>query len=465
MSTKKRASAQPLSGLDAAFVYLEAAGTPMHVGGLMLLDRPKVGRAGFTVHLRAHLAQRLPKAKALRRILQPAAFAMDHPHWADATDFDLDQHLFTHHLPKPGSEAQLLAVVARLHAKPLDRSRPLWALHVIDGLSDGSVAVFALLHHALLDGQGAVALARVLLDIAPGVPIPAHRSHAAQAPASSSAVSKASAFARVSSAVLGLPQTLRDAWSAAPQMIESLRGGVMLAPRTPFNVQVGPARRVAIGSVPFADVRRIAKHFAASTNDVVMALCGAALREYLLRHKALPRASLVAAMPISLRANGDGEANNQVSMAQCALRTEIADPVERLQAIAQSTQRIKQQVGLLRNFIPTDFPGLAAPLWASGLSRVWASGHLAEKLPALANLVISNVPGSPVPLYLAGARMRASFPVSIVTHGLALNITVQSYAGQLDIGIVSDRDAVRNPAVLLRGIEHAVQVLLGKIEP
>jgi WS/DGAT/MGAT family acyltransferase len=462
VSAKKRASVQPLSGLDAAFVYLEAAGTPMHVGGLMLLDRPKVGRAGFTAHLRAHLAQRLPKAKALRRILQPAPFAMDHPHWVDATDFDLDQHLSTHHLPKPGSEAQLLAVVARLHAKPLDRSRPLWELHVIEGLADGSVAVFALLHHALLDGQGAVALARVLLDIAPGVPIPAHTAHPRPVP---SVPRKASAYARVSSALLGLPQSLRDAWSAAPQMIESLRDSVMLAPRTPFNVQVGPARRVAIGSVPFADVRRIAKHFAVSTNDVVMALCGAALRDYLLRRKALPRTSLVAAMPISLRANGDSEANNQVSMAQCALRTEIADPVERLQAIAQSTRRIKQQVGLLRGLIPTDFPGLAAPLWASGLSRVWASGHLAEKLPALANLVISNVPGSPVPLYLAGARMRASFPISIVTHGLALNITVQSYAGQLDIGIVSDRDAVRNPAIVLHGIEHAVQVLLGKIDP
>ncbi len=461
MSAKNRASTRPLSGLDAAFVYLEAAGTPMHVGGLMLLDRPKVGRSGFTAHLRAHLAQRLPKAKALRRILQPAPFALDHPHWTDATEFDLDQHLSTHRLPGPGSQAQLLAAVARLHAKPLDRSRPLWALHVIEGLADGSVAVFARLHHALLDGQGAVALARVLLDVAPGMPVPAH---AAPAHPAASPHSKISPLSRAGSALLGLPQTLRAVWSAAPHLIGNLRDSVMLAPRTPFNAQVGPGRRIAIGSVPLADLRRIGKTFGVSSNDVVMALCGAALREYLLRHKALPRASLVAAMPFSLRAGGDGEANNQVSMAQCALRTEIADPIERLQAIAESTRRIKQQVGLLRGFIPTDFPGLAAPLWASGLSRVWARGHLAEKLPALANLVISNVPGSPVPLYLAGARVRASFPVSIVTHGLALNITVQSYAGQLDIGIVSDRDAVRNPAVLVRGIEHAVQALLGKIE-
>jgi len=461
MSSKKAASGQPLSGLDAAFVYLEAAGTPMHVGALMLLQRPKVGKAGFTAHLHAHLQQRLPKAKALRRVLQPARFALDHPHWVDAPDFDLDQHLSSHRLPSPGTPAQLLALVARLHAQPLERSRPLWALHVIEGLADGDVAVFSRLHHALLDGQGAVALARALLDIAPGVPIPA--TEAAPAGPRQPAASKASAFARVSSALLGLPQTLREAWSAAPDMIDSLRDSVMLAPRTPFNVQVGPGRRLAVGSVPLADLRRIAKGFGVSLNDVVMALCGAALRDYLLRHKALPRASLVAAMPISLRAGGDGAANNQVSMAQCALRTELADPVARLLAIAASTRRIKQQVGLLRDFIPTDFPGLAAPLWASGLSRVWARGHLAEKLPALANLVISNVPGAPIPLYLAGARLRASYPVSIVTHGLALNITVQTYAGQLDIGIVSDRDAVRNPAVLLRGIERAANALLGKI--
>lgn len=461
MSGKKTASVQQLSGLDAAFVYLEAAGTPMHVGGLMVLQRPRVGKAGFMPRLRAHLLQRLPKAKALRRVLQAAPYALDHPHWVEATDFDLDQHLSAHRLPAPGTQAQLQALVARLHAKPLDRSRPLWALHVIEGLADGNVAVFSRLHHALLDGQGAVALARALLDIAPGVPIP--MPDAAPARPHQAAASKASAFARVSSALLGLPQTLRDAWSAAPQTIERLRDSVMLAPRTPFNVQVGPGRRLAVGSLPLRDLRRIAKGFGVSLNDVVMALCGAALREYLLRHKALPRTSLVAAMPISLRASGDGEANNQVSMAQCALRSEIADPVARLHAIAESTRRIKQQVGLLRDFIPTDFPGLAAPLWASGLSRVWASGHLAEKLPALANLVISNVPGAPVPLYLAGARVLANYPVSIVTHGLALNITVQTYAGQLDIGIVCDRDAVRNPDTLVHGIERAAHALLEKI--
>lgn len=456
----KAASGQPLSGLDAAFVYLEAAGTPMHVGALMLLAPPKLGKGGFAPRLRAHLLQRLPRAKALRRVLQPAPYALDHPHWVDATDFDLDQHLSTHRLPRPGTRAQLLALVARLHAQPLDRSRPLWALHLIEGLDDGNVALFSRLHHALLDGQGAVALARALLDLAPGVAIPAQTPHPrAAAPARSAP----STLTRVGSALLGLPQTLREVWSSAPQVIERLRDSVMLAPRTPFNVQVGPGRRLAVGSVALADLRRIAKGFGVSLNDVVMALCGAALREYLLRHKALPRTSLVAAMPFSLRAGGDGEANNQVSMAQCALHTELADPVARLRAIAESTQRIKQQVGLLRNFIPTDFPGLAAPLWASGLSRVWASGHLAEKLPALANLVISNVPGSPVPLALAGARVLANYPVSIVTHGLALNITVQTYAGQLDIGIVSDRDAVRNPAVLLRGIDRAVAALLAKI--
>lgn len=461
MNARKAASVQPLSGLDAAFVYLEAAGTPMHVGALMLLKCPRLGKAGFTPRLRALLQQRLPKAKALRRVLQPAPYALDHPHWVDATDFDLDQHLSAHRLPAPGTQAQLLALVGRLHAQPLDRSRPLWALHVIEGLADGNVAMFSRLHHALLDGQGAVALARVLLDIAPGVPLPA--TTAAPSHPHQAAASKASAFARVSSALLGLPQTLREVWAAAPQTIERLRDSVMLAPRTPFNVQVGPGRRLAVGSVPLLDLRRIAKGFGVSLNDVVMALCGAALREYLLRHKALPRTSLVAAMPISLRASGDGEANNQVSMAQCALCTEMTDPVARLHAIAESTRRIKQQVGLLRDFIPTDFPGLAAPLWASGLSRVWASGHLAEKLPALANLVISNVPGAPVPLYLAGARVLANYPVSIVTHGLALNITVQTYAGHLDIGIVCDRDAVRNPDTLVHGIERAMHALLEKI--
>ena len=164
-------------------------------------------------------------------------------------------------------------------------------------------------------------------------------------------------------------------------------------------------------------------------------------------------------MPISLRGAGDGEANNQVSMVQCPLPTEIADPLKRLQAIRSATAGIKHRVGALKDLIPTDFPGLAAPLWASGLSRLWSRGRISERLPHLANLVISNVPGPPIELFLAGARVVHYYPISIVTHGLALNVTVQSYGGHLEFGVISARDVVERPETLARAFERGLAAL------
>ena len=184
-----------------------------------------------------------------------------------------------------------------------------------------------------------------------------------------------------------------------------------------------------------------------------------ALREHLKRQDALPEEPLVVGMPISLRGAGDGEANNQVSMVQCPLPTEIADPLKRLQAIRSATAGIKHRVGALKDLIPTDFPGLAAPLWASGLSRLWSRGRISERLPHLANLVISNVPGPPIELFLAGARVVHYYPISIVTHGLALNVTVQSYGGHLEFGVISARDVVERPETLARAFERGLAAL------
>jgi WS/DGAT/MGAT family acyltransferase len=211
--------------------------------------------------------------------------------------------------------------------------------------------------------------------------------------------------------------------------------------------------------LPLDEFKRVARGFGVSLNDVVMAICAGALRELLLSVDALPKKSLVAAMPVSLRESGNTEANNQVSMVQCSLATDIADPVKRLHAIHASTGQIKQRVAAFKNLIPTDFPGLAAPIWAAGLSRLWARGRIAEKLPALANVAISNVPGPPVPLYLAGAKLKHYYPVSIVTHGLGFNITVQSYAGQLEFGLTACADIVAHPDVVADAMAAALQEL------
>jgi diacylglycerol O-acyltransferase / wax synthase len=462
---------RPLSGLDAAFLYLEAAGTPMHVGSLMRLEKPR-GRRDFRRALVAHLAERLPRAGALRRTLEPAPLDIGHPLWREGSAIDLDEHVVARRVRAPGGERQLLDLVAKLHAAPLPRDRPLWQFCVIDGLADGTLALHTKVHHALLDGQGGIALAQALLDVAPAATAKRGRGrvvgeHASRLRrrdvATVAARSTVNAFARLMRAIPAGMKLARGAAGNARAIATGLRDGIALAPRTPFNGQCSAARSYATVSLPLAGVKALAQRAGASLNDVVLATCAGALRELLARRGALPREPLVAAMPVSLRASGDATSNNQVSMTQVPLATDRADPRERLAAIRAATAQVKQRVASFRELIPQDFPGLAAPIWASGLSRLWARGRIAERLPPLGNLVVSNVPGPPVPLYIAGARIVHNHPVSIVTHGLGLNITINGYAEWLEIGVLACRAALPDARPLARGIERAYQELLGAI--
>lgn len=463
-----RVRLRTLSGLDAGFLYLEAAGTPMHVGSLMLLSPPKKRGYDFHKAVQALIAERLPKARALRRLLVEAPLELAHPMWAEARHLDLDKHIVREHLPRGGTEAQLLRRVAELHAEKMPRDRPLWQLVVIDGLASGEVALYSKIHHALLDGQGGMALAQALLDVESHIPKPrpdnANPASEEQAPgkrdrASTAVKATVNQFARL---IRAIPATLKLAAQAVGDtstLVGRLRESLLLAPKTSLNVHIGSERALAIASIDLVRVKRVARAFNVSVNDVVLAMVAHALREYLGKRKELPDTAMVVAMPVSLRVAGDAEANNQVSMVQCALPTHIANAAQRLRAIQQATAGIKHRVSAVKDLIPTDFPGLAAPIWASGLSRLWARGRISERLPALANLVVSNVPGPPVDLYLAGARLRHYYPISIVIHGLALNITVQSYAGQLEFGLISARDVVERPDTIARGLSRGLDAL------
>ena len=468
---------RPLSGLDAGFLYLEAAGTPMHVGSVMRIEPRRARGYDFHRDLLRHLAERLPRAPVLRRVLQPAPLELGHPMWREVAEIDLESHVLKRRLPKPGSDKQLAALVAKLHATLLDRDRPLWQFAVIEGLASGEIALYSKIHHAVLDGQGGVALAQALLDLEPRLPA---RTRAKKPAADEGAAPRQRDVART--ALRANVQQLVKLFRAVPPVLKlaneargdstldalregigRLRDSVLIAPRTRFNRQVSDERSFAGLSLPLDAIKRVAKGFEVSLNDVVMSLCAGALRSFLASSDELPGKPLVAAMPVSLRSAGDAEVNNQVSMVQCPLPTDLADPLERLQAVAVATRGIKQRVNAVRGLIPTDFPGLAAPIWASGLSRLWARGRVAERLPALANLAISNVPGPPVPLFLAGARINQYFPVSIVTHGLGLNITVQSYAGMLEFGITACRDALPKPELLTRHLQRELDLLLEQL--
>jgi WS/DGAT/MGAT family acyltransferase len=461
-------SLKPLSGLDAAFLYLESAGTPMHVGSVMLIELP--AKRGFDFHqaLIAHINERLPRAPALRRVLHEAPLDLGHPMWADAPALDLKKHIRKRRLPGTGGHAKLMSLVGKLHSEPLSRALPMWQFVVIENVEPGVVALYSKIHHALLDGQGGIALAQALLDIAPTA-TKRSKAKVAETIAPASRMRKRdlartatrSTVTQFANLLRAVPATLKLAgsFSQASGLIGSLRENVLLAPNTVFNRKIGPDRSFGAISLPIDEVKRVARGFEVSLNDVVMAICAGALRELLLKVDALPKKSLVAAMPVSLRESGNTESNNQVSMVQCSLATDIADPVERLRAIHASTAQIKRRVAAFKNLIPTDFPGLAAPIWAAGLSRLWASGRIAERLPALANVAISNVPGPPIPLYMAGAKLRNYYPISIVTHGLAFNITVQSYAGSLEFGLTADKDIVARPDIVARAMAAALSEL------
>ncbi len=463
-------SLTPLTGLDAAFLYLESAGTPMHVGSVMLIELPKRRAFDFHAALLAHIAERLPRAPALRRVLREAPLDLGHPMWANAQDIDLRKHIRKRKLSGTGGHDKLMALVGKLHSEPLSRDLPMWQFVVIENVEPGMVALYSKVHHALLDGQGGIALAQAILDVLPVAPKRASR----QAVTHPAAVSSRSDLARTATRstvnqfaklLRALPATLKLAGSVgqAASMIGNLRENILLAPRTVFNRKIGPGRSFGAVSLPLEEVKRIARGFGVSLNDVVMAICSGALRDLLLAVDGLSKKSLVAAMPVSLRNTGNTDVNNQVSMVQCSLATDVADPVERLKAIHDSTAQIKRRVAAFKNLIPTDFPGLAAPIWAAGLSRLWASGSIAERLPALANVVISNVPGPPVPLYLAGAKLSHYYPVSIVTHGLAFNITVQSYAGSLEFGLTACKDVVARPDIVARAMAEAFQELSDRL--
>lgn len=454
-----------LSGLDATFLYLETPQMPMHVGALHVLELPPGFRGRFATALRKHIAARLPIAPVLRRRLWWMPLNMANPAWVDAEP-DLKQHVVEIRLPRIDGRgagiAELEAEVSRLHPVLLDRSRPLWKMHVFEGLAPGPggvrrVGLYTQLHHAAVDGQAAVALANALMDLTPEPRVVA-KSDARRPRAYKLEMTEmlrgvlGNQAQKVAEIVRRLPSTVGTLKDAATQAVAggALFGGtkgarpgnLTLAPRTALNLSVTEGRAFATATLPLPELREIGRAFDATINDLVLMLCSSALRRHFSRRRELPRKSLVAAVPISLRAKGDDSPDNQASMSLVNLGTHIADPRKRLAHVMAATKAMKSTMGSLKSILPTDFPSLGVPWLMEAATALYGKARVADRIPQVANLVISNVPGPPMTLYLAGARMLSNYPTSIVVHGLALNITVQSYDGSLDFGLMADAQAM-----------------------
>ena len=484
-----------LSGLDATFLHLETAEMPMHVGALNIYELPLGHQGSFLTQLRQHMAQRLPLAPVLRRRLWWMPLNLANPAWVDANP-DLTQHVVLVKLPKSAKAgsgmAELEAVVGQLHALRLDRSRPLWKFHLIEGLAPTAegrkrVGLYSQFHHAAVDGQAAVAVAQVILDVSP------EGRDLTLRPGKRSKVFKlgvvqmlrgaiANEAMQVAGIIKNLPSTLGSLADAAGQALSHtalLRGkgkpqavsNLNLAPRTVFNQSITAQRSFAGVSLPLGQLKLLAKMQEATLNDIVLLLCATALRRYLSKHATLPRKSLIAAVPVSLRAAGDITSDTQASMGFVSLGTHVADLGQRLAHVKAATKSMKETMGSLKSVLPTDYPSIGMPWLLEAAAALYGRAKVAERVPQLANVTISNVPGPPVALYLAGARMVANYPTSIVVHGIALNITVESYDRQMDFGIVADAQALPNARALADAVQIAFEDLclleapLGAVAP
>ena len=468
-----------LSGLDATFLYLESAEMPMHVGALHVLELPVGYRGSFASHLRKLMAGRLPLMPALRRRLWWRPVNLANPAWVDATP-DLDHHVVEHELPASARRGdgmkELHAAVAELHPQLLDRSKPLWRFHVLEGLGKSAhglrrVALYSQVHHAAVDGQAAVALANILFDLTPEPrPLELKPSRRSKVFRHDMAEMLRGAIAgealQVGQLIRELPGTVSSLTKAAGTVLSNtaLLGGkgggkvsnLALAPRTMLNVSVGPGRAFASLSLPLAELKALAKAQECSLNDVVLMLCAGALRRYFAAHSlAIPRKPMIAAVPISLRAAGDTSSDNQASLSFISLGTHLADPFRRLAHIKAASAAMKATMGSLKSVLPTDFPSIGVPWLMEAARSIYGRAKVAEKIPPVATLVISNVPGPPVPLYLAGARMLTNYPTSIVVHGLALNVTVQSYDRHMDFGMMADAVAMPDVSSFALGLREA----------
>jgi WS/DGAT/MGAT family acyltransferase len=455
-----------LGGVDAAFLHLETPETPMHVGSLSLFDLPRSFRGDFHAKVRRELARRLHLAPVLHRKLAPMPLQFANPAWVHDDAVDLDHHVRHVTLPPPGTLEQLDDCVGRLHGELLDRSRPLWCLHVIDGLASGQVGYYIKVHHAALDGQAGVMLARTLFDVSPRPP--ALRGTKAAPGEEPGWAELAGAALRhdagqIVKLVRHLPdvvRTLAGLFAPSPTAPKGrLRQNFAFGPSTPLNVPITAERGFATLTLPLDALKALAAAHDAKLNDVVLALCSGALRRYLAHHGGIPRKPLTAAMPISLREPGNTEYTTQATMPLVNLHTHVADPVRRLRAIRDAAGAVKAMVQRAKGVVPMDFPSIGVPWVLHGLAELYGRSHVTAVMPPLANVVISNVPGPPMPLYVAGARMSGYWPLSIVEHGLGLNITVMSYAGAMGFGFTTARVAVPDAHLLTHALAAAFDEL------
>jgi WS/DGAT/MGAT family acyltransferase len=455
-----------LTALDQQFLALEDSRHVGHVGAVAVLDPSTAPGGRLTLEdLQLLIAERLPLVPPFRWRLATVPFDLDYAYWVDDGEFDLDFHVRELALPPGGADEKLAEQIARIFARPLDRSRPLWEIYLIHGLPEGRVAVMTKIHHAVIDGISGNEILGALLDLTPEGREPPE---AFVDPPDS----RPGEFEMLARGVLGVPRypvrLLRSIPRALPNVSEvptlSAIPGVGLAgraaaeiqrlmgrgpivghrelvpPRTSFNGRISAHRRYAFGQLSLDEVKAVKNEYGTTVNDVVVSICAGAVRRWLIEHGELPEEPLVAQIPVSVRREREqGTFGNRILLMTSPLFTNEPDPVRRLRRTHQALMEMKERHQALPAELLQDANQFIPPAMFSRAARLTFSLATGPGRPAW-NLVVSNVPGPQFPLYMAGAKLEANYPISVITDGMGLNITVMSYLGRLDFGIVADRE-------------------------
>ena len=438
-----------LNLVDMAWLRVESARAPMHVGGLLTFHKPADAPADFCQQVvdawRSHSAAYRPWNQRLR----PGRFNYLSPEWELLDTIDVDYHFRHSALPAPGGELELGTLTSRLHSHPLDFSRPPWECHLIEGLENERFAIYLKMHHSLIDGVAGMRLLARALAETPDEPerppfwaIEPKQRRWKKAPEETPpglyrAVAELTSGAREQVTSLpGFASVLRDMLSAARSKTRSL-GLPFAAPQSILNGRIDATRRYATQLYPLSELRMLARAAGVSVNDIVLTICGTALRRYLRELGELPAKPLTAGIPVSVRPADDEDCGNAITFIIASLATDVADIRERLEIVSASTRQAKQNLEKLSAAAITQYTvALMAPYVLSLVSG------MAGRTRPVFNVTVSNVPGPRKPLYIRGARMEAFYPTSLVTHGQALNITVHGYADTMGFGFIGCHDSL-----------------------
>ena len=464
-----------LSGLDASFLYLETPAQLMHVCGLIVLDTSTIP-GGYSFHaMRDELHRRVRDVPAFTRKIRRVPLDLDHPVWVRDEHFDIEHHVHRLALPSPGGYDELVELAGHLAGLPLDRSRPLWEMWVIDGYRPGDgrdhVVVFTKMHHATVDGVSGTNLISHLCSLEPDADpiLTAEPDPYAAAPGQRSLLVRG--VASTLTRPLLAARLLSPSYALIARTVSRARQGTAMAapftaPRTSFNGTITGHRAVGFVDISLDDIKAVKDAAGVTVNDVVLTVAGGALRSYLEHRGELPTSSLLATVPVSVReATSRSKGANKVTALFAKLGTDVADPAERLEQLAIGNRNAKEHQRAVPADALQDWAEFAAPRTFGLAVRAYADLKLAEVHPVVHNLVISNVPGPPFPLYFVGGRVEAMIPLGPVFHGAGLNITVMSNDGKVHVGIIACREAMRDVGDLASRFPEALAELKAAVAP